>query len=579
MMHRKGNGRRPGLIALFCLGVLALLTGPARFAATPAYGATALELRQGERIYREGILPSGEQLRSTLKGEQAAPGLTFSCASCHLRSGLGAFDEGVYTPAISGPKLFRPLLRTYRGVEQSAQASQPPLRPGYTDETLAEALRGGRDPNGRLLSDAMPRYLLDAKDAKLLAAYLRTLSSQFSPGVGDTEIRFATVVSEGVPAARRDAMLSSLTSFFDLKNSQVRSFNNPRSGVRSRMMAENMLGSRELSIKSFSLARWTLKGAPETWRAQLEEYNRKEPVFALVGGMVSGSWQPVHRFCEENQIPCLFPATDLPVISDSDWYTLYQSKGYYQEGDVAARYLSSRDELLQGGPVLQVVRSTPEGEALAAGFRQAWRDLGRKPVLTVALPPGRVLDQGLLEGALAGKRPAVLLVWDDAGCLPGLETLGKRRDRPDTIFLSARYLGERVWTLGEPLRDLALLTYPFVFSSKVTPAGMAKLAIQEDTQKTLKRGGEPVRGELLQITAQTNVLTQLLLNLLMDLRGNYYRDNLLDVAGMMTDQQHPLYGRVSFGTGQRYASRGCFVVQLSHGESPVLVKKSGWIAQ
>ena len=35
--------------------------------------------------------------------------------------------------------------------------------------------------------------------------------------------------------------------------------------------------------------------------------------------------------------------------------------------------------------------------------------------------------------------------------------------------------------------------------------------------------------------------------------------------------------RISFGTGQRFASRGCFIVQLSHGDVPELVKKSGWI--
>ena len=75
----------------------------------------------------------------------------------------------------------------------------------------------------------------------------------------------------------------------------------------------------------------------------------------------------------------------------------------------------------------------------------------------------------------------------------------------------------------------------------------------------------------------TDALTQLLSNLLMEMRGNYYRDNLLDVAGMMADQYYPLYGRISFGTGQRYAARGCFIVQLSHGANPELLKKSSWV--
>ena len=86
-----------------------------------------------------------------------------------------------------------------------------------------------------------------------------------------------------------------------------------------------------------------MKGPAETWRVQLEEYNRKEPAFALLGGITNGSWKPIHQFSEDNRIPCIFPNTDFPVISDKDWYTLYLSKGYYQEGEGAARYLNSKD--------------------------------------------------------------------------------------------------------------------------------------------------------------------------------------------------------------------------------------------
>jgi mono/diheme cytochrome c family protein len=539
-------------------------------------GATEQELRLGERIYREGVLPSGGHLRVSVKGEQAVPGLTFTCASCHLRSGLGAFDEGVYTPAINGEKLFKPLPRIYKGIEST---DSPPLRPAYTEKSLREVLRSGSDPNGRTLSEAMPRYLLDDQDARLLVAYLRTLSTRYSPGVTDSSIRFATVISEDVRPDRRDVMLSSLAFYFNIKNNQIRGFSNPRSGIKSRMMAENMLQSRELTGKSLSLSRWVLKGAPETWRAQLEEYNRKEPVFALLGGLVNGPWQPVHRFCEENEIPALFPNTEVPVLSETDWYTLYQSKGYYQEGEGAARYLGGPDGAFQGGTVLQVVRDTPEARALAAGFQKAWQELGQKPPLTRTLPPGKALDPDFLQRLLVRDQPAVLLVWDGAEALTALESLGSRSDgRPAMVFLSARYLGESIWTLKEPLREFTFLTYPYAFSSKVVTTGMGKALVQEDTLQTLKQSALPVKNEVQKINSQTAALMQLLTTLLMDLKGNYYRDNLLDVAGMMPDQPHPLYGRLSFGTGQRYASRGCFIVQLSHGAVPELVKKSGWLA-
>ena len=63
------------------------------------------------------------------------------------------------------------------------------------------------------------------------------------------------------------------------------------------------------------------------------------------------------------------------------------------------------------------------------------------------------------------------------------------------------------------------------------------------------------------------------------MKGNYYRDNFLDAIGMIDDLEVPLYVRLSFGPGQRYASKGCYIVQLSKGEKPVLVRKSDWVIQ
>ena len=61
---------------------------------------------------------------------------------------------------------------------------------------------------------------------------------------------------------------------------------------------------------------------------------------------------------------------------------------------------------------------------------------------------------------------------------------------------------------------------------------------------------------------------------LWDMKGNYYRDNLFDVIGTFMDLDVPLYDRLSFGPDQRYASKGCYIVQLSKSG---LVKKSGWV--
>lgn len=63
----------------------------------------------------------------------------------------------------------------------------------------------------------------------------------------------------------------------------------------------------------------------------------------------------------------------------------------------------------------------------------------------------------------------------------------------------------------------------------------------------------------------------------MDMKGNFYRDYFLEVISMNRDVEFPLYERLSFGPGQRYASKGCYIVQLSNGAEPELVKKSDWV--
>lgn len=573
----RNDWRRRGIFPLICSMALTLFAVWQPCWAPPsAHAASAQELRLGERIYRDGILPSGERLQATLKGGKVIPGMTFTCASCHLRSGLGSYDDGIYVPAITGKKLFEPLEWRYKGIYQRGSLAATQQRPAYTDESLGEAIRHGRSCNGTQLADGMPRYQFEPRDWQLLLAYLRTLSTEFSPGVTEDSIRFATVVSETVPSPVREAMLSRLSFFFKLKKGQIRGFKNPRSGAKSRLMAQNMFSSRELADKSVSLATWTLKGPAESWPAQLEQYSRRDSVFALLGGVVRGPWQPIHRFCEEHAIPCIFPNSDLPVISDTDWYTLYQSKGYYQEGEQAARFLNDKEDLLGRGRVVQVVRATPQAQALAAGFQRVWQECGRKPPVSVPLARGKALDREFLKELLAPGKTAVLLVWDDAGALPGLQALADRTDRPESLFLSGRYLGDSIWSLGEGLRSFSFLTYPYTFSPPAPPA-MGRVPVHEDTLATLRQRDLPLRGEIQKIAAETDALTLLLTQMLMDLDGNYYRDSLLDVLGMMSDQSDPLYGRLNFGTGQRYSAQGCYIVQLTSGGDPELVKRSGWI--
>ncbi len=521
-------------------------------------------LQLGEKMYREGILPSGEPMQAVVKGDIPVSGTAFTCSSCHLRSGLGSIEGRVITSPTNGSKLFLPLSVFYKGVEVT---TMPPRRPAYTDESLAEVLRGGVDPSGRILDDIMPRYLLDDKDMALLISYLKSLSSQFSPGASDEALRFATIITEDVSPADCDALVGPLEDYFRFKNNTAKMYGTQ---PRQARMAEAMTGSRASGSLRLSLSLWVLKGPPETWRGQIEEYYRKGPVFALLGGIAKGEWKPIHKFCEDNHIPCLFPITDFPVISETDWYTLYFSKGYYQEGEGAARYLNGMDASLRGRAIVQIVSASREGLALSAGFRETWRDVGNGAPVEVMLKAGETLTWEFLQGVLAREKPAAVILWVDSGVLPALESLAADRNRPEVVFVSSSYLGKSIWTLKEQVRDFTYITYPFRL-----PQDEAKYL--RDIEPLVK--GARGAGDAQITLKRTYSLIQVLTQALMDMRGNYHRDNFFDVISMMADQQVPLYERLSFGPGQRYASKGCYIVQLTKGASSELIKKSDWVIQ
>jgi len=530
-------------------------------AGLPAERALAL----GERMYREGLLPNGEPMQSVVSGDISVAGTSFSCASCHVRSGLGSYEGGVVTLPINGYKLgqtrywkFPNLLPEER---KKMRVQTKPARPPYTDETLAHALRNGIDPSGRELNAAMPRYDLNDQDMALLINYLWTLSAKLSPGADDTSLRFATVITEDVSAEDQQAMLVPMNNYITRHNAFA-------DGMDTRMYGS--IGGREMSgsFRSLSLSVWRLKGAPDTWQRQLEAHLAKEPVFALLGGITYGEWKPIHAFCESHKLPCLFPITDLPVISETDWYTQYFSKGYYQEGQAAARYLNASDDPAPTQRILQIVQDGPEGRDLAQGFRETWSELGQGAVKEIHLKKGQAITLVSLRALLQQEKPTTLLLWNAPGSVEALEGLAGEVERPAGVFVSSRLLGAKLYALPERARSFTWITFPYR-----EPKDELKVSRYANS---LLRGLDKHRPET-RISTRTYSMLQLFQAGLVDMDRNLYRDNLLDRIGMQRDYVLPDYLRLSFGPGQRYASKGCFIMQLGPGAEPQLLRKSEWV--
>ncbi len=536
--------------------LLILLLGVAAWAA-PGGRSQAEALRLGERMYREGILPSGRPMKAVTQGDIAVSGTPLTCASCHQRSGLGAFEGRLVTLPTNGAKLYQPAFKRYPNLTPADRVAMhladPPRRPAYTDATLARALREGVDPAGRTLHPVMPRYRLAKADMALLVGYLRHLSSAFSPGVTDTELRLATVITDEVTAEEREAFETPLRTFLTAHNGLGE-------GGGNRMYQS--LGGQEMALSHRRLVvdTWRLSGPPATWADQLAAYEAKAPVFALVGGLTHGSWAPIHAFCEARQLPCLLPLTPLPVVSAKDWYTVYFSKGPQQEGEAVARFLRHGEGGFSG-KVLELTDASPAGAALRQGFHAAWKEAGGpdSEVTARTLPE----SQEALADLLRSEAPAVVLWWADPARLPlaGL---------PARTFVSGSQLGEDLGKLPEALRPKVWLTWPYR-DPKEEPA-VARRA-------NALSGGLEARHFRTRIPTRTYTMIELLKVVLGEMDRNFYRDNFLDRLAMLRDLSFPDYERLSFGPGQRYLSKGCYVVQLGAGEHPEVLKRSPWVIQ
>jgi len=312
-------------LILFCLGLLAFV---AHAESPPSASSSEVEL--GRRIYMEGISASGQPLQEKRTGTDHAGGAIAACETCHRRSGMGSLEGNIVITPINGRFLFatdenRPIaLVDPRAPKNVTRAHTP-----YTDDSFAKALREGLNAEGNPMSPLMPKYDLSDAEVKAVMAYLRQLSSELSPGVGEDTLRFATIVTPGVDPKKSEAMLAMMRTAFLQRNASQENYSG-----RMRMPIDLI----PRTLRNWELSVWELKGEPDTWGAQLAEKYSKEPVFAVISGISNTTWAPVHEFCQREKVPCLLPSVVL-TPQESAYYPFYYSRGVALEADVLARHL------------------------------------------------------------------------------------------------------------------------------------------------------------------------------------------------------------------------------------------------
>lgn len=540
--------------------LLAGLVRPGQVMPAPAADA-------GRSIYLRGVLGSGAPLEGNRGAGMVTTGTDAACVNCHQRSGLGWVEGKLSIPPVAGEYLFHS--RDARVADEPALPYVESLhgnRDPYTDATLARAIREGLDSEGRPLSYLMPRYLLGDEDMAALIGYLKTLSVHGVPGVTDTVLHFATIVTPDADPLKRRGMLDVLEQFFARKN-QAPLKPTPRMQTSGRTQYSK---SMYLANRHWQLHVWELKGPAASWRAQLDKHLAAEPVYAVLSGLAGSNWAPVHAFCEQNAIPCLFPNVEVPVVAERDFYPLYFSKGVLLEAELIARTLLGSDNHPTMGVVEQIYRAGDSGEAAAAALAAELKQHGVAVHATVLAAGGQ--GHGVtaaLRKALPHKdaRGRALVLWlrpADIAALGGVPA------GASTVYLSGLMGGLEKAPLPAGWRAHTLMTCPFDIPAK------RGVRLDYPLGWFMSRHIQMVSE---QVQTDTFLACSLVADVLNRMADNFARPYLIEQLQDLLEHRiiTGYYPRLALASNQRFASKGGYLVRFRAPDGNALVAQGDWI--
>ncbi|MBN3753577.1 c-type cytochrome [Paraburkholderia sp. Tr-20389] len=536
------------LLPAFAFTAGLLLSSPGAYATPP--------VDTGESIFRDGIAGDGLPVEATHHQQLAMRGAAAACANCHRRSGLGSKEGNTTIPPIAAQYLFRPSAQspdelTVPFIDGMRTARQP-----YTEATLARAIREGIDSEGRPLGYLMPQFALNDADMRALIDYLRTLDRRRAPGVTDTVLHFATIITPDADPVKRRGMLDVLQHYFADKNAAPLGATPALRSSRKMMFMVN---------RRWELHVWELHGAPDTWDEQLRRYLAQQPVFAVLSGLGGRNWAPVHDFCEREQVPCLFPNVEVPVESEHDSYSMYFSRGVLLEAQLIAQRMREPAGSPTARPVrsvLQLYRAGDSGEAAAQMLATSLRKQGIA-VDNRALPPNANVATALHHAPHAD----ALMLWLRP---PDLAALGDAPPASTAVYVSGIMGGLDRAPLPAKWRTNARLAYPVDL-----PQGRRVRVDYAFGWFAIRH--IPVVDERVQ--ADTYLACGLLAETLSHMVDAFVRDYLVERIDDMLEHRilTGYYPRLTLAPGQRFASKGGYIVRFAEPDRLRVVADSDWI--
>jgi hypothetical protein len=509
----------------------------------------------GEALYRRGLLPSGQPVRAVREANANIDGADAACVNCHRRSGLGSTEGLITIPPITGQYLFVPRGKSLEELGIPFVDTARLDRDPYTDATLARAIREGIGASGHPLNYLMPRYQIDAAAMGELITYLKGMTLGPVPGVTASVLHFATIITPDADPVKRQGMLDVLRKYFLDKNAAV---------VRTK--APPLYSSHRMMFRverRWELHVWELSGLPATWEAQLRRHLAAEPVFAVISGLGGGNWEPVHRFCEEQSLPCLFPNVEAPAGQDDDFYSVYFSRGVLLEAQLIARQIEEPHEPTRR--VVQVFRAADVGEQAARALRAASASSGRQIVDRALKSHGSAKDlNAALQDLGSGDALVLWLRPEDLGSLQSVPA------KASSIWISGEMGGLEQAPLPPSWRDATRMAYPVDLPGK-------RVVRVDYALGWFRIRKIPVVAP--QVQADTYLACGLLSETLNHMVDAFVRDYLIERVEMALDHRvlTGYYPRLTLAPGQRFASKGGYIVRFTDPQGPRISAISDWI--
>jgi hypothetical protein len=311
---------------------------------------------------------------------------------------------------------------------------------------------------------------------------------------------------------------------------------------------------------------WQLTGPPQTWQAQLEKDFAREPVLAVISGLGGKTWSPVQKFCEQKAVPCLFPNVEAPPSNaDHDFYSLYFSRGVELEAKLISGRILNPGNGKTAKVVAQIYRKGDSGEAGARMLAESL-DLHGIKVKSILLPEGKT-GEGVDDALHRASTADALVLWLRPA---DIAALGREPPAPSGVFISGLMGGLERAPLPSEWRVNTRLTYPVALPEERrvnVDFAFGWFAIHHI----------PVVAERVQ--ADTFLSCSLLAETLKHMVDTFVPEYLVERMEDMIAHRivTGYYPHLSLAPGQRFASKGGYIVHFANSEGTGLMADSKWV--